>query len=209
MHLRLKALTFGAAIAALGGFALASAARLQVTGVRSTATFIEYTDVCSLDDPNIGLFELIRPFNCDEADTRRRPGIGIDRDAGVHIQYRLADNSVREAWRRRQSLGNPDMEPGQQFAIIYDPANPEDVRITPSPANILICLLGTLAGLAIMFWAIGVDIFALFRSITNAWQLARSLRSASSASTTNQASRFSSPSNLSARVKRFGNADRR
>jgi hypothetical protein len=77
MHLRLKVLTFGASIAGLGAFALVSAARLQVIGVRSTATFIEYTDVCSLDDPSVGLFESIRPFNCDESDTRRRPGVGL------------------------------------------------------------------------------------------------------------------------------------
>jgi len=209
MHLRLKVLTFGASIAGLGAFALVSAARLQVIGVRSTATFIDYTDVCSLDDPSVGLFESIRPFNCDESDTRRRPGVGVTRDPGVHFQYRLADNNVRDAWRRRQSLGNPNMDRGQQFAIIYDPAEPDDVRVNPSPVNILICLLGTFAGVGIMFRAIGVNIFALFRAVAAAWHRATGPRSASRVTAINDASLGLSRSNFGSRKTRFGSPQRR
>jgi hypothetical protein len=48
------------------------------------------------------------------------------------------------------------MDRGDTFTVVYDPANPDDVRIIPSPIQILLCFGGIPAGLSIMLMALGI-----------------------------------------------------
>jgi hypothetical protein len=157
---RAKIFVLGASIACLGGYALVSGARHQLVGVRATATFIMYADECTVEFQRIGEGRSRKTMSCDEAERMQRE-LGskkaeLIRVPGVHFRFTLASGEVRELVRSRTVLGNPNMDSGDKFPVVYDPADPDDVRIIPSAGQILLCFGGIPAGLIIMLMALGI-----------------------------------------------------
>ena len=54
-------------------------------------------------------------------------------------------------------MGNPNMDEGEQFTVVYNPADLDDVRIIPSPLQLLLCFGGMPAGLSMMLLALGIN----------------------------------------------------
>ncbi len=160
MNFRVKLLVLGAIIACLGGYALFSGARHQIIGVRATATFLTYEDACTVEFQRIGEGRSRKAMACDEAERMQRAlgsrKVELDRVDSVRFRFTLASGEVRELVRSRTVLGNPNMGSGDKFTVVYDPANPDDVRIIPSPVQILLCFGGIPAGLLMMLMALGI-----------------------------------------------------
>jgi hypothetical protein len=157
---RVKIFLLGAVIACLGGYALVSGARHHLTGVRATATFITYADECTVELQRGGEGRSRKTMSCAEAEHMQRE-LGsrkaeITRVPGVQFRFTLASGEVRELVRSRTVLGNPNMDSGDKFTVVYDPADPDDVRIIPSAVQILLCFGGIPAGLGIMLFALGI-----------------------------------------------------
>jgi hypothetical protein len=157
---RAKIFVLGAIIACLGGYALVSGARHQLIGVRATATFITYADECTVEFQRIGEGRSRKTMSCDQAERMQRElgsrKVELTRVDGAQFRFTLASGEVRELVRSRTVLGNPNMDSGEKFTVVYDPADPDDVRITPSPIQILLCFGGIPAGLSIMLMALGI-----------------------------------------------------
>jgi hypothetical protein len=157
---RAKLFALGASIACLGGYALVSSAGHHLTGVRSTATFITYADACTVEFQRIGEGRSRKTMSCAEAEHMRRElgssKVELTREPGAQFRFTLASGEVRERVRSRTVLGNPNMDSGDTFAVVYDPADPDDVRIIPSPVQILLCFGGIPAGLGLMLMALGI-----------------------------------------------------
>ena len=160
MSFRAKIFIFGATIACLGGYALVSGARHHLIGVRATATFVTYADACTVEFPGVGEGRSRKTMPCDEADHMQRAlgarNVELTREPGVHFRFTLASGEVRELVRSRPALGNPNMDSGDKFTVVYDPADPDDVRIIPTVGQILLCFGGIPAGLSIMLMALGI-----------------------------------------------------
>jgi hypothetical protein len=157
---RAKMFVLGASIACLGGYALVSGARHHLTGVRATATFVTYADECTVEFQRVGEARSRKTMSCDEAEHMQRV-LGsrkaeLTRVPGAQFRFKLASGEVRDLVRSRTVLGNPNMDRGDTFTVVYDPANPDDVRIIPSPIQILLCFGGIPAGLSIMLMALGI-----------------------------------------------------
>jgi hypothetical protein len=160
VRFRAKIFLLGAGIACLGAYALVSSARHNLIGVRATATFITYADECAVEFQRIGESRSRKTMSCDEAEQMQRV-LGsrkaeLSRTPGVQFRFTLASGEVRELVRSRTALGNPNMDSGDIFAVVYDPADPDDVRIIPSVGQILLCFGGIPAGLCIMLMALGI-----------------------------------------------------
>lgn len=160
MNFRAKIFVLGASIACLGGYALVSGARHHLIGVRATATFVTYADECTVEFQRIGEGRSRETMSCDEAEHMQRE-LGsrkaeLTREPGVHFRFTLASGEVRELVRSRTVLGNPNMDSGDKFTVVYDPADPDDVRIIPSAVQILLCFGGIPAGLIMMLMALGI-----------------------------------------------------
>jgi hypothetical protein len=157
---RAKIFVFGATIACLGAYALVSGARHHLMGVRATATFITYADACTVEFQRTGEGRSRKTMSCDEGERMQREmgsrKAELTREPGVHFRFTLASGDVRELVRSRTALGNPNMDSGEKFAVVYDPADPDDVRIIPSAVQILLCFGGIPAGLSIMLMALGI-----------------------------------------------------
>jgi hypothetical protein len=160
VYFRAKIFVLGASIACLGGYALVSGARHHLIGVRATATFVTYADECTVEFPSIGEGRSRKTMSCDEAEHMQRVmgarNAELTREPGVHFRFTLASGEVRELVRSRTALGNPNMDSGDTFTVVYDPADPDDVRIIPSIGQILLCFGGIPAGLVIMLMALGI-----------------------------------------------------
>jgi hypothetical protein len=157
---RAKIFVLGAIIACLGAYALVSGARHYLVGVRATATFITYTDECTVEFQRIGEGRSRKRMSCGEAERMQRElgsrKVELTRVDGAQFRFTLASGEVRELVRSRTVLGNPNMDSGEKFTVVYDPADPDDVRIIPSPIQILLCFGGIPAGLSIMLIALGI-----------------------------------------------------
>jgi Protein of unknown function (DUF3592) len=169
---RAKIFLFGASIACLGTYALVSGAHHYLTGVRATATFVTYADECTVELQGVGESHTRKTMSCDEAEHMQRV-LGsrkaeLTRVPGVNFRFTLASGEVRELVRSRTVLGNPNMDSGDKFAVIYDPSNPDDVRIIPSPIQILLCFGGIPAGLCIMLMALGIHPASAMRRLGQA-----------------------------------------
>jgi hypothetical protein len=158
---RVKIFLLGATIACLGAYALFSGARHHLLGVRSTATFITYTDACTVEFQRMGEGRSRKTMSCDAAERMQRElgsrKVELTREPAVQFRFTLASGDVRELVRTRTALGNPNMGSGDTFTVVYDPADPDDVRIIPSPIQILLCFGGIPAGLGIMLMALGIQ----------------------------------------------------
>jgi len=160
VNFRVKLLVLGASIAYLGGYALISGARHQLVGVRATATFLAYVDACTIEFQHTEERRPPKTMPCDEAERLQRElgsrKVELTRVDGARFRFALASGEVRELVRTRTVLGNPNMGNGDKFTVVYDPANPDDVRIIPSAIQILLCFGGIPAGLIIMLMALGI-----------------------------------------------------
>ena len=155
-----KIFLLGAGIACLGGYALVSGARHHLIGERATATFITYADECAVEFQRIGEGRSRKTMSCDDAEHMQRmlgsKKAELIRVPGVQFRFTLASGEVRELVRSRTVLGNPNLDSGDTFAVVYDPADPDDVRIIPSVGQILLCFGGIPVGLCIMLMALGI-----------------------------------------------------
>jgi hypothetical protein len=158
VYFRAKIFVFGASIACLGAYALVSGAHHHLIGVRATATFITYDDECTVELQRIGEGPSRKTMPCDEAEHMQRMlgsrKVEFTREPGVQFRFTLASGETRELLRTRTVLGSPNMRSGDTFTVVYDPANPDDVRIIPSVGQILLCFGGIPAGLSIMLMAL-------------------------------------------------------
>ena len=160
MIFRAKIFVLGASIACLGGYALVSGAHHHLVSVRATATFLTYADECTVEFQRVGEGRSRKTMPCDEAEQMQRV-LGsrkaeLTREPGVLFRFKLASGEVRELVRSRTALGNPNMDSGDTFTVVYDPADPDDVRIIPSAIQILLCFGGIPAGFCIMLMALGI-----------------------------------------------------
>ena len=177
MTFRVKIFVLGASIACLGGYALVSGARHHLVGVRTTAIFITYADECTVEFQRIGEGRSRKTMSCDEAEHMQRAlgsrKVELTREPGVQFRYALASGEVRESVRSRTALGNPNMDNGDKFTVVYDPADPNDVRIIPSVGQILLCFGGIPAGLGMMLMALGIHPATALRWLRQAIGAAR------------------------------------
>jgi hypothetical protein len=60
------------------------------------------------------------------------------------------------------------MDSGDTFPVVYDPADPDDVRIIPSVVQILLCFAGIPAGLIMMLRALGIRPASALRRLRQA-----------------------------------------
>jgi hypothetical protein len=160
VRFRTKIFVLGASIAWLGGYALASGARHHLFGVRAIATFITYTDECAVEFLHPGEGRSGKTMSCDAAEHLQRAlgsrEVEFTRVPSVQFRFTLASGEVLESVRSRTALGNPNMDSGDRFTVVYDPADPDDVRIIPSVGQILLCFGGIPAGLSMMLMALGI-----------------------------------------------------
>ncbi|MBV8837190.1 MAG: hypothetical protein JO000_11680 [Alphaproteobacteria bacterium] len=181
----MKLLVLGASIACLGGYALISSARHQLVGVRATATFLAYVDACTLEFQRIEEGRPRKTMSCDEAERLQRElgsrKVELDRVPGARFRFALASGEVRELVRSRTVLGNPNMGNGDKFTVVYDPADPDDVRIIPSPIQILLCFGGIPAGLIMMLMALGIRPASALRWLGQTIGAGRTLAASASA----------------------------
>jgi hypothetical protein len=97
----------------------------------------------------------------------------LTRVPGVRFRFMLASGEVRELVRSRTVLGNPNMYSGDKFAVVYDPANPDDVRIIPSAGQILLCFGGIPVGFCMMLMALGIRPASALRWLCRAFGAAQ------------------------------------
>jgi hypothetical protein len=172
VSIRAKMFVLGASVACLGGYALVSGARHHLIGVRATATFITYADACTVEYRRIEEERSRKTMHCDEAEQMQRVlgsrKVELTREPGARFRFTLASGEVRELVRSRAVLGNPNMDSGDKFAVVYDPADPDDVRIVPSAGQILLCFGGIPAGLSMMLMALGIHPASALRWIGQA-----------------------------------------
>jgi hypothetical protein len=136
-------------------------------------------DACTVEFQRIGEGRSRQTMSCDEAE-RLQHALGsgkveLTRVDSVRFRFTLASGEVRELVRSRTVLGNPNMGNGDKFTVVYDPANPDDVRIIPSPVQILLCFGGIPAGLIMMLMALGIHPASALRWLRQAFGAARAL----------------------------------